>query len=188
MSCELVIQTTIAMDKNNEKSDFGWKSLFRYYGLKGFLRDITLPIIISIAICVGTYLSSKDSLDILKTVTGLANEIVPAMIGLVLAAYTVLLTFFTGNSFKKATETDDGRKFIKGINAGFAACLSLLAISVVFSIIIAVCIEWGYTSEIAEYINIGTLFGVSFLLSYAIISIFGIIIDIYNSGQTTVIQ
>ena len=107
---------------------------------------------------------------------------------MVLAAYTVLLTFFTGNSFKKATETDDGRKFIKGINAGFAACLSLLAISVVFSIIIAVCIEWGYTSEIAEYINIVTLFGVSFLLSYAIISIFGIIIDIYNSGQTTVIQ
>lgn len=169
------------------KSEFGWNSLFRYYGLKGLLRDITLPIIISTAICVGTYLSSRDSLDILKTVTGLANEIVPAMIGLVLAAYTVLLTFFTGDSFKKATSTDDGRKFIKGINAGFAACLTFLAVCIIFSIIIAVCIEWGYTSEIAEYINIGALFGVSFLLLYAVTSIFGIIIDIYNSGQTTVI-
>lgn len=178
------MQTTIAMSK--VKSEFGWNSLFRYYGLKGFLRDIALPIIISIAICVGTYLSSKDSLEILKMVTGLANQIVPAMIGLVLAAYTLLLTFFTGDSFKKATETDDGRKFIKGINAGFAACLTLLSVSIIFSIVIAVCIEWGYTSEIADYINIATLFGVSFLLSYAITSIFGIIIDIYNSGQTTV--
>ena len=178
------MQTTIAMSKEN--SEFGWNSLFRYYGLKGFLRDITLPIIISTGICIGTYLSFKDSLDILKTVTGLANEIVPAMIGLVLAAYTVLLTFFTGDSFKKATETDKGRKFIKGINAGFAACLTLLAVSVISSIIIAVCTEWGYTSEFAEYINMGALFGVSFLLSYAITSIFGIIIDIYNSGQTTV--
>lgn len=178
------MQTTIAMSKG--KSEFGWKSLFRYYGLKGFLRDITLPIIISIAICVGTCHSSKDSLVILKTVTGLANEIVPAIIGLVLAAYTILLTFFTGDSFKKATETDDGRKFIKEINAGFAAFLSLLAISVIFSIIIAVCIEWGYTSENAESINTVTLFVVSLLLSYAFTSIFGIIIDIYNSGQTTV--
>lgn len=168
------------------KTEFGWKSLFRYYGLKGFLRDIILPIIISTAICIGTYLSSKDSLEILKTITGLATEIVPDMIGLVLAAYTVLLTFFTGNSFKKATETENGREFIKGINAGFAACLTLLAISVIFSIIIAVCIEWGYTSEFAEFINISALFGVTFLLSYAITSIFGIIIDIYNSGQTTV--
>ena len=179
------MQTTIAMSK--EKSEFGWNSLFRYYGLKGFLRDITLPIIISITICVGTYLSSKDSLEILKTITGLANEIVPAMIGLVLAAYTILLTFFTGDSFKKATKTDDGKKFIKGINASFAACLTLLAISVIFSIVIAVCIECGYTSEIADFINICALFWVAFLLSYAITSIFGIIIDIYNSGQTTVI-
>lgn len=109
------MQTTIAMNKG--KSEFGWNSLFRYYGFKGFLRDIAFPIIISIAICAGTYLSSRDSLEILKIVTGLANQIVPAIIGLVLAAYTLLLTFFTGDSFKKATETDNGRKFIKGINA-----------------------------------------------------------------------
>ena len=95
-----------------------------------------------------------------------------------------MLTFVTGNSFKKATETNDGRKFIKGINAGFAACLTLLAVCVIFSIVITVCIEWGYTSEIADYINITTLFVVSFLLSYALTSIFGIIIDIYNYKST----
>ena len=173
---------------SEKKSEFGWNSLFRNYGLKRFLKEIVLPLIISTTICVGTHFSSKDSLVILKAVTVLANEIVPALIGLVLAAYVVLLTFFTGNSFKKATETDKGKEFIKEINASFAACLTSLAVSVIFSIIIAICIEWGYTSEFAECLNIGVLFGVSFLLSYAIISIFGIIIDIYNCGQTTIIS
>ena len=167
------------------KSEFGWKSLLHYYGGKGFFRDSILPIVISIVICIGTFFSDKEALEILKIITGLSNEIVPAMIGLVLAAYTVLLTFFTGESFKKATETDDGKKFIKGINAGFAACLTLLSICVIVSIIIAVCIEWGYSSQYSELINFSSLFVISFLLSYAITSIFGIIIDIYNSGQTT---
>jgi len=170
---------------SKENSEFGWISLFRYYGLKGFLRDIIMPIIISTTICVGTCFSSKDSLEILKIVTGLANEIVPVMVGLVLAAYTVLLSFFTGDSFKKAIGTAEGRKFIKGINAGFAACLTILAVSVLVSIIIAVCIKWEYTSEHADCYNLCALFVLSFLLSYAITSIFGIIIDIFNSGQTT---
>lgn len=177
------MQTIIIMNKNASK--FGWKSLFSYYGFRGLMKDSWLPIIIATSICIGTYFSNKDSLEVLKTVTQLANEVVPAMIGLVLAAYTVLLTFFTGESFKKATETPKGRIFIKGINAGFAACLTFLAVSVLVSIMIAVCIEWEYTSEHADCYNLCALFGLSFLLSYAITSIFGIIIDIYNCGQTT---
>lgn len=177
--------TKIIMSKN--ASEFGWKSLFCHYGFSGLLKDCLLPIIIAMSICVGTCLSNKDSIDILKSVTQLANEVVPAMIGLVLAAYTVLLTFFTSESFKKATETAEGRKFIKGINASFATCLTFLAVSVLVSIMTAVCIEWEYTSEYAEFFNLCALFGLSFLLSYAIISIFGIIIDIFNSGQTTVL-
>lgn len=177
------MQITIIM--SNITSEFGWKSLFCYYGFSGLMKDSVLPVIIATSICIGTCLSDKDSLEILKTVTQLANEVVPAMIGLVLAAYTVLLTFFTGESFKKATESQEGRMFIKEINAGFAACLFFLAISVLISIMIAICVEWEYTSEYADFINYFALFGLSFLLSYAITSIFGIIIDIYNSGQTT---
>ncbi len=179
------MQTTIKRSKNS--SEFGWKSLLGYYGFRGLLKDSSMPIIIATSICIGTYLSDKDSLDLLKTVTRLANGVVPAMIGLVLAAYTVLITFFTGDSFKEATGTQKGKDFIKSINAGFAACLTFLAISVLVSIMIAVCIEWEFTSEFAEYFNQFALFGLSFLLSYAITSIFGIIIDIYNSGQTTTI-
>ena len=177
------MQIRIKMNKN--VSEFGWKSLFSHYGFSGLMKDSWLPIIIATSICIGTCLSNKDSLEILKTITQLANEVVPAMIGLVLAAYAVLLTFFTSESFKKATETQKGKNFIKGINAGFAACLFFLALSVLVSIVIAVCIKWEYTSEYADYFNLCALFGLSFLLSYAITSIFGIIIDIYNSGQTT---
>lgn len=177
------MQITTAMSRNS--SEFGWSSLFRYYGAKGFMKDSILPFGFSIAVCLGTHFSAKSFLEILKTVIALTNNIVPAMIGLVLAAYTILLTFFTGESFRKATESEDGRKFIKGINAGFAACITLLAICIIVSIFIAVSIELEYSSEYAEYINMVALFVMSFLLSYSITSIFGIIIDIYNSGQTT---
>ena len=180
------MQTIITMTK--EKSEFGWGSLWRYYGFKGLMKDICAPIIISIVFCVGTYLSTKDPLEILKAVIKLANEIVPAMIGLVLASYTILLTFFTGDSFQKATNTAEGKKLIKGLNANFAVCLTIQTVSIISSILISICIEWEYTSEFAIYINIIVLFFVSFLLSYAITSIFGMIIDIYNSGQTTALK
>lgn len=168
-------------------SIFGWKSLIAFYGTKSLIKDCWLPIIISTVICVGTYYSTNATFDVLKTVIGLANDIVPSMIGLVLAAYTVLLTFFTSDTFKRFTGSEKGKTFVKGMNAGFAACLTFLALSVLSSMLITVCFEWGFTSVYANQINMAALFGISFLLSYSITSIFGIIIDIYNSGQTTTI-
>lgn len=89
-------------------SIFGWKAILRNYGWTSFWLDSILPLIVSLGLCTLMYVKDADILLQLKHLVGVGISIVPAMVALILTAYTIMLTFIIGDKF--ASIKKNGRR------------------------------------------------------------------------------
>lgn len=170
------------MCKARKISRFGWKNVMRYYGWKSFLKDSCLPLIISCFLCILQLLNNTDIFDQLTHVLSLGLAILPTMIALILAAYTIVISVFI-KDFNDIAQIPNGQQLIQSLNASFAACLFIATFTTII-IITASCIaRIGIDFEYSNIINYLTYFIVCFLTLHTICNLTGIIIDIYNCGQ-----
>ena len=174
------------MDKPN--SIFGWSSVLHNYGWKGILSDSLLPIIISIVLCVLMYWKNVDIFMQLKHLVGVGISIVPAMVALILTAYTIMLSFIVGDKFSSIKKTREGKKLIQDLNSSFAACLFISTISIIAMIIVSGIANMGIPVKHSNFVNYFTYFSVCYLLVYSVSILIGIVIDIFNSGQTALLD
>lgn len=174
------------MSKPN--SIFGWRSVLHNYGWKGILSDSLLPSIISIILCVLMYWKNVDIFMQLKHLVNVGISIVPAMVALILTAYTIMLSFIVGDKFSSIKKTIEGKKLIQDLNSSFAACLFISTISIIAMIIVSSIANMGIPIEHSNYVNYVTYFSVCYLLVYSVSILIGIVIDIFNSGQTTLLE
>lgn len=171
-----------------QPSAFGWSSVFRHYTFKCFIHDSAIPIIFATIICLLAYMAKADSLVILAKVLDLSINIVPAIIGLILAAYTILLSFFVSKIMQDIVATDKGKDFLQSLNSGFAFCLLMSAISILAAIVISCIKECNIAVNYANVCNYTAIWIVSYLMLFTVVILFGIIIDIFNSGQTAIVK
>ncbi|MFZ4455478.1 MAG: hypothetical protein ACOYOT_04585 [Bacteroidales bacterium] len=168
----------------NSTDLFGWKSVLQNYGLNGILVDSIFPIIISIVLCITMCLNDIDVYVQLKYVLGIGISVVPAMVSLILTAYTIMLTFIIGDKFSSIKKTKSGRKLIQDLNSSFAACLFVSIISIVAMIIVSCLVNMNIAIDNPCSINYISFFFICYLLLYSITILIGIVIDVFNSGQT----
>lgn len=169
-------------------SIFGWKAILRNYGWISFWIDSILPLTISLGLCILMYVKNADILLQLKHLIGIGISIVPAMVALILTAYTIMLTFIVGDKFTSIKKTKEGKKLIQDLNSSFAACLFVSTISIIAMIIVSCIANLGITTRYSNIINYPVYFGVCYLLVYSVSILIGIVIDIFNSGQTTLLD
>lgn len=168
-------------------SVFGWKTILGNYGWISFWLDSILPLIVSSGLCFLMYVKDADIFLQLKHLVKLGISIVPAMVALILTAYTIILTFIIGGKFASIKKTEEGRQLIKDLNSSFAACLFVSTISIIAMIIISSIANMGITIEEPNEVNYPVYFFVCYLLVYSVSILIGIVIDIFNSGQTTLL-
>ncbi len=166
-------------------SFFGWKSVFRNYGWKNFFVDSILPMLISTLLCIVMYWKGADIFMQLKHLVGVGLSIVPAMVALILTAYTIMLTFIFGDKFASIKNTEEGNKLVQDLNSSFAACLFVSTISIITMIIVSNIANMKIAIECPNIINYPVYFLVCYLLVYSVSILIGIVVDIFNSGQTT---
>lgn len=169
-------------------SIFGWKSVLHNYGWKGILWDSILPVLISTLLCTMMYWKGVDIFMQLKHLVGVGISIIPAMVALILTAYTIMLTFIVGDKFVSIKKTDEGKKLIQDLNSSFAACLFVSTISIIAMIIASSIANMEITIEYPNTVNYPMYFLVCYLLVYSVSILIGIVIDIFNSGQTTLLD
>lgn len=174
------------MDK--PESRFGWKIVLKNYGYKGILLDSSLPIFISFVLCVIMYWKHADILLQLKVLVGVGISIVPSMVALVLAAYTILLTFFFSDKFDSIKNTDNGNKLIQDLNSSFAACLFVSTISIIVMITISSIANMDIEICKPNVVNYPAYFFVCYLLVYSVSILLGIIEDLFNCGQIITLE
>lgn len=104
-------------------SIFGWKAILRNYGWTNLWLDSILPLIVSLGLCTLMHVKDADILLQLKHLVGVGISIVPAMVALILTAYTIMLTFIIGDKFASIKKTEEGRQLIQDltyiIHSGF---------------------------------------------------------------------
>jgi hypothetical protein len=174
------------MHKSN--SIFGWKNVLYNYGWKGILLDSILPIVISSLLCTTMNWKGADTLLQLKHLVEIGISIVPAMVALILTAYTVMLAFIIGDKFVSIKETKEGKKLIQDLNSSFAACLFVSTISIIAMIIISSIANMDIEIKEPNIVNYPAYFFVCYLLVYSVSILIGIVIDIFNSGQTSMLE
>lgn len=169
-------------------SIFGWKSVRHNYGWKGILLDSILPVVISTLLCAVMYCKDADIFLQLKHLLSVGISIVPAMVALILTAYTIMLTFIIGDKFASISKTDAGKKLIQDLNSSFAACLFVSTISIIAMIIISSIANMDIEIKEPNIVNYPVHFFVCYLLVYSVSILIGIVIDIFNSGQTILLE
>lgn len=169
-------------------SVFGWKVILRNYGWTSFWQDSVFPLIVSLGLCVLMYVKDEDVLLQLKHLVGVGISIVPAMVALILTAYTIMQTFIIGDKFASIKKTEEGKQLILDLNSSFAACLLVSTISIITMIVISSIANMEIAIEEPNVVNYSIYFLVCYLLVYSVSILIGIVIDIFNSGQTTLLD
>ena len=171
-----------------EQPKFGWKSVFSNYKLKDFKQDSIIPIILSTIFCIILFINNSNILKQLNHLVEIGINIIPAMYALIIAAYTILLSFILSGKLSTITKDKKGEKLIKRLNSSFAACLFFTTISIIIlissSIILMTNIKVNLGINYCEILNYSAYFLISFLLFFSVSVLFGIVIDIYNCGQS----
>ena len=169
-------------------SIFGWSAVVRHYGCRSFCLDSILPFFVSLFLCILIYVKDANVFLQLKHLVGVGISIVPAMVALVLTAYTIILTFIVGDKFNSIKKTKEGCNLIQNLNSSFAACLFVSTISIIAMIIVSCISNMEIAIEDPNRVNYPVYFFVCYLLVYSVSILIGIIIDIFNSGQTTMLS
>ena len=167
---------------------FGLKTMLKNYGWKNFGQDSILPLIVSLGLCTLMYVKEADILLQLKHLVGVGISIVPTMVALIMILYTIFVNFTINNKFASIKKTEEGRQLIQDLNSSFAACLFVSTISIIVMIIISSIANMGIAIEEPNTVNYPVYFLVCYLLVYSVYILIGIVIDIFNSGQTTLLD
>lgn len=165
---------------------FGLKGFFKNYGWKGFLIDSCIPSCLSTLLCCMAYGRGSDILLQLRHLTGIGVSTVPVMFALSLIVHCIMLLIFGSDRLMPLKETKDGRKLMVLLNSTFAACsfVSLFSALMMFSVscIANMCITVPCSAGYALY------FLTCFMLSYSITVFVGIVTDVFNIGQTILLE
>lgn len=171
----------------------GFWSIFKTYGWKDFLKDSFVPTIIAFIVTIAAITYCDDSFVLFDKIVSLCISILPSYLGLLVAAYTILLTLLSTEAVAKLKKIVDkenglrGKDLIRTLNSDFAACVLItgfaLFLSFLFSIICTLNIIFSY-ADIVNYLGIFLMVS---LIFYSITILVGLIEDLYNLGQTTTI-
>lgn len=167
---------------------FGWRNVIYNYGWKGFLLDSILPVMVSAFLSVTMYMNGSDVFLQLKHLIEVGLDVVPAMVALIFAAYAILLTFLTGEMFRDVKGNENGKDLIKRLNSGFAACLSISSVTLIVLIVVSCIANMDIGVACHYFVDYPVFAVISYLLVYSVFILMGIVIDIFNCGQTTLLD
>ena len=165
---------------------FGGKPILKSYGWKQFCKDSWLPFVIAIGLCVSMYSFDAEIMAQLKYLLSIGLSTLPTVGATMLAAYVFALSFFNV-MLRKIGDVNERLNFIKTLNSGFAfyslSLLATIAIMIVFSCLVNIGFVFGGNI----YIQYTAYWLVAFSFAFSIYAIWGIVLTLFNIGQTYII-
>ena len=175
--------------RTKRKSLFGWSNVFYNYSLLDFAKDAWMPFLIALVLLAVAMLNNTDMYVQVGKILDLGISIIPSMVALIVAAYTIMLSFILSDKVTSIKNKEGGADFIQSINSGFAFCLLISILTIIMMVLAkGICnMQVEVEPTLADIINYVVYFLFSFLLVYSVFILIGIVIDIYNSGQTALL-
>nr|WP_297165513.1 hypothetical protein [uncultured Dysgonomonas sp.] len=170
---------------NDINVGFGWESIFSGYSVYDFLKDSIFPSLISLGLSMAIYCICSSTLIILQTAVDISLSILPSILGLVVAGYVILISFYWSNIASKIKEKKGGLNLLINLNSTFAATVIFLIGSLVFSIVIKMIISLNILCNYADAINGVGLFSLLYFVFFALFALKDVIVNLYNVGQSS---
>ena len=170
---------------------FGFWSIVKIYGWKTFIKDSIVPSVLSLFVTIAAVTYSDDSHALFDKVVNMCVSILPSYLGLLVAAYTLLLTLLTTETVAKIKEIVDdknglnGKDLIRTLNSDFAACVLITGFALLLSFLLSVISSLNIVFSYANVINYIGIFLMVFSLIFSIKVLVDLIEDLYNIGQST---
>lgn len=171
----------------------GLSSIAKNYGWKDFFMDSIVPIILALLVLVTAAIFSDDSRALFDKIVALGISILPSYLGLLVAAYTILLTLLTTPTVEKLKQIEDaehkinGKDLIRLLNMDFAVCILITGFALFLSFLFSVFSSLNIVFLYADVVNYLGLFLMVFLLAFSLGRLTDLIENLYNIGQTTTI-
>lgn len=168
-------------------------SIAKNYGWKNFAMDSIVPIILVLLVVVTATIFCDDSRALFDKIVALGISILPSYLGLLVAAYTILLTLLTTPTVEKLKQIEDaghninGKELIRMLNSAFAACILITGFALFLSFLFSVISSLNMVSSYADAVNYSGIGLMVFLLAFSLGRLADLIEDLYNIGQTTTI-
>ena len=174
-------------------NNIGLRSMVKTYGWNNLLIDSILPALLAFLVTTASIAYCDDSHALFDKILTLCISILPSYLGLLVAAYTILLTLLTTEAVAKLKDIVDdengnsGKRLIRTLNSDFAICILIagfaLLLSFLFSVNSSLKIDFIY----ADAVNYLLIFLMVFLLFFSLTILVNLIENLYNIGQTTTI-
>lgn len=172
--------------KKKKNSDFGSKAILKKYTFCDLFKDSLCPAILSgifIVICI---FFDAESLVILSKALNLSLDVLPAILGLIVAGYTILVSFYWSDTAEKVKELSKGPELLKALNADFALVIILIILSLVYAILGELIINLNIPFKSHNVINYIALSIILYLLFLSLKLLKDVVVDIFNIGQLSI--
>lgn len=173
---------------NNKMNKFGWKAVRQSYSFCDLAKDSLFPVILSLIITYIRYNDNSDMLDALHKIVAVGLTVVPVMLTLLLAGYTILMTMYWSPICEKMKSSEHGIVLLKGLNASFAVAIRVIAIGVLYLFIVnsVDIIYCRIPTYVCEWINSIYYFLAFYFISFSICILKDIVINIYNIASFSI--
>lgn len=173
---------------SKKRKNYGWSAALNDYSIKSILMDGVLPLIISFFSIVLLFLAKIDIHKALSSLLDLSLNVIPIMLSLLLAGYTILLSLYWSDFGEKTKKIKGGSNLINQINASFAISILIMILGVF--IIVVTSFLYNLDLKSPDFINSNIINGsicfiILFLLTYSIWIMKDITINIYNLGKAS---
>lgn len=169
--------------KKNKTKRFGWPSAFKYYSTRDIIKDFRIPGLISLLIMLVIACRDCDLVVIIGRISEMGLSVVPAMVALILAAYTILISMYWAPICDKLkSDEETGLPLLKGLNASFAITIRYATIGIVFlfSVFCIGEIQVSAPENVLIACNLLIIWCVVFFVIFPIYMLIDIAINIYN--------
>lgn len=158
------------------------------YGWKQFRKDCLLPFVIAIGLCVLMYSFDAEIMFQLQYIISIGFSTLPILFVAALISYVFTLALC--HSYVRDRSDNDkniNTNFIKTLNSGFAFySLSLLA-TIAIMIVFLCLVNIGFMFWENIGIQYTAYWLVAFSFAFSIYAIWGIVLTLFNIGQTYII-
>lgn len=180
--------------KIKEKFPPGYKGIFKIKPLKFYFSDrfFILAIGLSFILSVVLWFYPDEQLLYIDIITKLIISIMPAMLGLSLAGFTIVISQINEKALERITNVDvhdeKDHSLYQILNAVFSvtvlAQLIPILIAVIINLIRPLSVQISVTGTMASFGNCVTLFFECMFFLYSLFSIIDLIQNIFTTGQT----
>lgn len=170
--------------------ELSWKAAFKAYSLKQFGKDSIIPLVLTIAFLVLSFVQKELLLaSIIVKVCDMMIVLLPVFISILIAAFAIWISFFLSNTIDFIKESEEGEGLLNELNASFLIEISFSIIGMLFTISVLLIAGMGFTIDenYATIVNTIVLFILLFICFAVIWWLIYIAKNLHNIAKFTIL-